>query len=196
MLWILQRVWYVFLTRQPMQCLTFCDVSEMQLLRITWLRYLLLMLLKHDFQLCNILSRVIRGNECFLKMQMPLAGGKRVGELVSYHFPFPLPCYLSPHPCRACWQELINLFMGWTELAPIIQGVERLNGGNKRLYPLPICPAVTLPSFQDSMKLFPICACNSCIQQSLGEKNKTEIFFLPNASFEYWPNSQSVCHEK
>ncbi len=130
-----------------MQCLTFCDVSKMprvQLLCITWLRYLLLMRLNHDFQLPNLLPGVTRGNECFLKMQMPLAEGKQVRELDSDHFSFSLPCYLSPHPCRACWQELINLFMGWTELAPIIQGVELLNGGNKRLYPLPICPPVTL----------------------------------------------------
>lgn len=80
----------------------------------------------------------------FWKCRWPLAEGKQVRELYSYHFSFSLPCYLSPHPCRACWQELINLFMGWTELAPIIQGVELLNGGNKRLYPLPICPPVTL----------------------------------------------------
>lgn len=115
-----------------------------QLLSITWPRYLLLMLLKHGFQLSNLLSRVMSRNECFLKMQMPIAEGKQVRELDCDHFSFSLPCYLSPHPCRACWQELINLFMGWTELAPIIQGVELLNGGNKRLYPLSICPPVTL----------------------------------------------------
>lgn len=64
-----QWVTYSF-TWQPMQCLTFYDVSEMhrvQLLWITWLRYLLLMLLKHDFQLSNLLSRVISGNECFFE---------------------------------------------------------------------------------------------------------------------------------
>lgn len=80
----------------------------------------------------------------FWKCRWPLAERKQARKLDSYHFSFSLPCYLSPHPCRACWQELINLFMGWTELAPIIQGVELLSGGNKRLYPLPICPPVTL----------------------------------------------------
>lgn len=80
----------------------------------------------------------------FWKCRWLLADGKQVRELDSYHFSFSLPCYLSLRPCRACWQELINLFMGWTELASIIQGVELLNGRNKRLYPLPICPPVTL----------------------------------------------------
>lgn len=111
------------------------------------------------------------GNESFLKMQMAIGTGEQVRELDSYHFSFSLPCYLSPHPCRACWQELINLFMGWTELAPIIQGVELLNGGNKRLYPLPT--SHSLPSFQDSMKLCPICTCNSCIQ--LGRGKTTQV---------------------
>lgn len=106
--------------------------------------YLPLTLLKHDFQVSNLLSGVVSGNECFLKMQMPLAGGKQVRELDSDHFSFSLACYLLPHPCRAYWQEQINPFMGWTELAPIIQGVELLNGGNKRLYPLPICSPVSL----------------------------------------------------
>lgn len=127
--------------------LDICDISEkhqVQRLAIMWLRYLLLMLLKHDFQLSYLRSRVISGNEFFWKCRWPLAEGKQARELDSYHFSFSLPCYLSPHPCRACWQELINLFMGWTELAPIIQGVELLSGGNKRLYPLPICPPVTL----------------------------------------------------
>lgn len=119
-------------------------MHPVQHLRIIWPQYLLLMLLKHDFQLSNLMSWVISGNDCFWKCRWPLANGEQVRELDSYHFSFSLPCYLSPHPCRACWQELINLFMGWTELASIIQGVELLNGGNKRLYPLPICPSVCL----------------------------------------------------
>lgn len=56
--------------------------------RITWLRYLRRTLLKHDFQLSDPLSGVLSGNECFLKMQMPLAEGKQVRELDSDHFSF------------------------------------------------------------------------------------------------------------
>lgn len=55
---------------------------------------------------------------------MVTGGGGKDRGLESYHFSFSLPCYLPAHRCPACWQEMINLFLGWTELAPIIQGVE------------------------------------------------------------------------
>lgn len=159
-----------------MQSLTFCDVSEMnrvQFLWITWPPYLLT-LLKHDFQLSNLLSGVVSGNECFLKMQMPLAVGKQVRELDSNHFSFSLACYLLPHPCRAYWQEQINPFMGWTELAPIIQGVELLNGGNKRLYPLPICSPVSLcPVFRIPCSCVPFVLV-IVVFRSMGENKQTK----------------------
>lgn len=62
--------------------------TECSFSRITWLRYLPRTLLKHDFQLSDPLSGVLSGNECFLKMQMPLAEGKQVRELDSDHFSF------------------------------------------------------------------------------------------------------------
>lgn len=131
---------------------------------VTWLRYLAVMLLQRDFERVLISHLESQAEmRVFEKCRWLLAEGKQVRELDSNHFSFSLPCYLSSHPCRPRWQPLINLFMGWTELAPIIQGLERLNGGNKRLYPLPICPPVTCcPVFEIPWSQTPICACNSC----------------------------------
>lgn len=102
----------------------------------------------------DICSQSVSGNECVLKMQMAPAEGKQVRELDCGHFffspPFSLPCYLLPHPCRAYWQEQIKLFMAWTELAPIIQGMELLNGWKEKTLStahLPTCHSEPFPGF-------------------------------------------------
>lgn len=167
---------------------------------IPWLRYLSLALLRQHFQLWHLVSEVTSGNEwIFENADGHWQRGNRLGNWTPTTFLFFTDLLFVGSPCKACWQELINLFMGWTELAPIIQGVELLNGGNKRLYPLPICPPFTLcPVFSIPRCWVPFLLV--IVVYSYVKKNNINVFcekyILPNASFEYWLNSYSICNEK